>query len=125
MAGEGGGQLLRGGDVTGAGIGEAAVDPGQLGVGGGVFAGGEGGFDLGRIGCEFGLGLGGPGGGAGQGVGEGPVGHGAILAGWAGERSGFGGRGWLAFRRRSGWEGGRWRGRCVAGRCGGRRRIGG
>ena len=73
MAGEGGGQLLRGGDVAGAGIGEAAVDPGQLGFGGDVFAGGEGGFDLGRIGGEFGLGLGGPGGGAGQGVGEGPV----------------------------------------------------
>lgn len=79
-----------------AGIGEAAVDPGEFGVGGGVFAGGDGRFDLGRIGGEFGLGLGGPGGGAGQGVGEGPVGHGAILAWWAGDRSVF--DGWAGFQ---------------------------
>ncbi len=88
--------MLRDGDAAGAGISEAAVDPGQFGVGGGVFAGGEGGFDLGRIGGAFGLGLGGPGGGAGQGFGEGPVGHCAILAWWAGDRSVF--DGWAEFQ---------------------------
>ncbi len=66
MPGEGGSALFRGGDVAGAGIGEAAVDPSQLGFVESVFAGGKGGFDLGGIGGKFGLGLGGSGGGTGD-----------------------------------------------------------
>ncbi len=61
MPGEGGSALFRGGDVAGAGIGEAAVDPSQLGFVESVSAGGEGGVDLGGISGKFGLGLGGSG----------------------------------------------------------------
>ena len=75
MAGEGGGDLFRGCDAAGARIGEATGDAGLLGFGGDVFAGGEGGLDLGGIGGEFGLGLRGPGGGTGQRVSKGAGRH--------------------------------------------------
>ncbi len=71
MAGEDGGDLFCGGEATGVGIREAAVDAISFSFGGVVGAGGEAGCDFLGIGGHFGLGFGGPSGGAGEGVGKG------------------------------------------------------
>lgn len=69
-AGEDGGDFFVRGEATGVGVGKATIDTSEFGIGGVVFACREGGFDLGGVGSEFGLGLGGPGDGAGEGVSE-------------------------------------------------------
>lgn len=67
MAGKDDGDFFVRCEAAGAGVGEATVYASEFGVGGVVFACDQGCFDLSCIGGEFGLSLGRPGGGAGQG----------------------------------------------------------
>jgi hypothetical protein len=80
VAGEDGRDLFVGGEAARAGIGEAAIDAGQFSLGGVIDTGCKASLDFLGIGGQFRLGLGWPGGGASEGVGEGTVDHGDKLA---------------------------------------------